>query len=122
MLFRSITLLVVLAALGDVGYWTTLILLTAFASVSQLHALIIAHAQSLFPPELAGRVITTTNIFMIGGIFLFQATSGVAFDLFTHGFGVSAADGYRLTFVSLACCQVAGLLLYSQAPTPTTER
>lgn len=118
----QITLLVVLAALGDVGYWTTLILLTAFASVSQLHALIIAHAQSLFPPELAGRVITTTNIFMIGGIFLFQATSGVAFDLFTHGFGATAADGYRLTFVSLACCQVAGLLLYSQAPIPKPER
>ncbi len=118
----QITLLTTLAVLGDVSYWTTLILLTAFASVSQLHALIIAHAQSLFPPERAGRVITTTNIFMIGGIFLFQTMSGVAYDLFTHGFGALAADGYRLTFLSLACCQVLGLLLYSQAPIPKPER
>ena len=117
----QIGLLVALAALGDIGYWTTLILLTAFAGVSQLHALIIAHAQSLFPPELAGRVITTTNIFMIGGIFLFQAMSGVAYDVFTQGFGVIAADGYRLTFVALAACQVLGLLLYSQASIPKPE-
>jgi len=118
----QVGLLTTLAVLGDVSYWTTLILLTAFASVSQLHALIIAHAQSLFSPDLAGRVITTTNIFMIGGIFLFQAMSGIAYDLFTNGFGAIATDGYRLTFISLACYQVLGLLLYSQAPSPKVER
>ncbi len=118
----QITLLTVLAALGNVGFWTTLVLLTAFAGVSQLHALVIAHAQSLFGPELAGRVITTTNIFMIGGIFVFQAASGAAYDLFTHGFGASAADGYRLTFVALAVCQVVGLALYSQTTVPVSKR
>ena len=117
----QISLLTALAALGDVSYWTTLILLTAFASVSQLHALVIAHAQSLFSPDLAGRVITTTNIFMIGGIFLFQAMSGIIFDVYTQGFGVIAADGYRLTFVTLAGCQVLGLLLYSQAKVPASH-
>lgn len=117
----QISLLTALAALGDVSYWTTLILLTAFASVSQLHALVIAHAQSLFSPNLAGRVITTTNIFMIGGIFLFQAMSGIIFDVYTQGFGVIAADGYRLTFVTLAGCQVLGLLLYSQAKVPASH-
>jgi MFS family permease len=117
----QISLLTALAALGDVSYWTTLILLTAFASVSQLHALVIAHAQSLFSPDLAGRVITTTNIFMIGGIFLFQAMSGIIFDVYTQGLGVIAADGYRLTFVTLAGCQVLGLLLYSQAKVPASH-
>ncbi len=58
---------------------------------------------------------------MIGGIFLFQTMSGVAFDLFTHGFGASAADGYRLTFVALACCQAVGLLLYAKAPVPKVD-
>ena len=114
-------LLTTLAALGDVSYWTTLILLTAFASVSQLHALIIAHAQSLFSPEMSGRVITTTNIFIVGGIFLFQAMSGTAYDLFTGELGATAADGYRLTFISLVCCQALGLFLYAQAPIPKAE-
>ena len=114
----QITLLVLLAALGDVGFWTTLILLTAFASVSQIHALLIAHAQSLFAPNLSGRVITTTNIFLVGGIFLFQVISGAAFDLFTNVFGATAADGYRLTFIGLACCQAVGLFIYAKAPVP----
>ena len=115
------SLLTLLAALGDVGFWLTMALLVAFAAVSQLHALVVAHAQSMFGPELAGRVITTTNIFMIGGIFLFQTMSGVAFDLYTQVFGVSDADGYRLTFVSLAVCQLIGLAFYSQTTVPKPE-
>jgi MFS family permease len=114
----QISLLSTLAILGDANYWITLVLLTAFASVSQLHALVIAHAQSLFGPELAGRVITTTNIFMIGGIFLFQTAAGSAYDYFTSVLGASATDGYRLTFAALAACQVVGLAFYSQAPVP----
>ncbi len=45
----QVSLLLCLAALGNASYWTTLILLTAFAGVSQLHALIIAQGQNLFP-------------------------------------------------------------------------
>lgn len=120
-ILTQISLLTLLAALGDVGFWITMGLLVAFAAVSQLHALVVAHAQSLFGPELAGRVITTTNIFMIGGIFLFQTASGIAYDLYTQGFGVSAADGYRLTFVSLAACQVIGLAFYAQTTVPKPE-
>jgi phosphatidylglycerophosphate synthase len=111
-------MLVALAALPGLGFWPTVVLLTAFASVSQVHALVVAHAQSLFGPELAGRVITTNNLFMIGGIFLFQMGSGRAYDLFTHTFGASAEDGYRLTFIALAACQAIGLMFYSQAPNP----
>ncbi|MCA8928970.1 MAG: MFS transporter [Alphaproteobacteria bacterium] len=114
----QVTMLTLLACLPGLGFWPTLALLTAFASVSQLHALVIAHAQSLFGPELAGRVITTTNIFMIGGIFVFQVASGAAYDVFTHTLGASSEDGYRLTFAALACCQIIGLLFYSQAPNP----
>jgi len=114
----QVIMLGLLAALPGLGFWTTLALLTAFAGVSQMHAIVTAHAQSLFGPELAGRVITTNNIFLVGGIFLFQLASGWAYDLFTHTFGASADDGYRLTFAALACCQVVGLLFYSQAPNP----
>ena len=114
----QVTMLGLLAILPGLGFWPTVVLLTAFASVSQLHALVIAHAQSLFEPELAGRVITTNNIFMIGGIFLFQLASGRAYDLFTTGFGVSGENGYRLTFAVLAICQLIGLLFYANAPNP----
>jgi MFS family permease len=117
-ILTQMTMLVALAALPGLSFWPTVILLTAFASVSQVHALVVAHAQSLFGPELAGRVITTNNLFMIGGIFLFQMGSGQAFDLFTHDFGVSPEDGYRLTFAALAACQAIGLLFYAKAPNP----
>ncbi len=117
----QVSLLLCLAALGNVSYWTTLILLTAFAGVSQLHALIIAQAQNLFPPNLSGRVITTINIFIVGGIFLFQTASGFAFDLFTSLLEANIADGYRLTFCFLAFCQVLGLLVYFQTENPPDE-
>ena len=121
-ILTQITLLSLLAILGNADFWTTVGLLIAFAGVSQLHALIIAHAQSLFGPELAGRVITTTNIFMIGGIFLFQAASGAIYDYYTFGLSVSVSDGYRLTFVTLAACQLLGLAFYSQTTVPKTDR
>lgn len=115
----QVIMLFVLAALGDeLGLWTTLWLLVAFAAFSQLHALVIAHAQSLFGSELAGRVITTTNLFMIGGIFIFQFASGLSHDLFTSVFNLSHTDGYRLTFAALAICQCIGLVLYRCAPIP----
>ena len=109
-------LLCVLALAGPIGYWPTLVLLTAFAGVSQLHALVIAHAQSLFPPDMAGRVITTTNIFMIGGIFLFQAASGAIFDWYVDDWAVDDDQGYRMTFATLAACQLVGLIFYKYAP------
>lgn len=121
-ILTQISLLTLLAALGDVGFMTTIILLTAFASVSQLHALVVAHAQSLFGPELSGRVITTTNIFLVGGIFVFQAASGAAYDIYTHVLGAGPVDGYRLTFITLAACQALGLLFYSQTTVPAPER
>ena len=121
-ILTQITLLSLLAYFGSGGYFLTVGLLIAFASVSQLHALIIAHAQSLFAPELAGRVITTTNIFMIGGIFVFQAASGAAYDFYVHVMNASAVDGYRLTFVTLAACQLIGLALYSRTSVPALEK
>jgi MFS family permease len=113
----QIVMLATLAVAGELGFWATTSLLVAFAAFSQIHALVIAQAQSLFGPELAGRVITTTNLFLIGGIFLFQLSSGLAHDLFTGWFGMSNADGYRLTFAVLAGCQCLGLALYARAPT-----
>lgn len=114
----QVTMLTVLAAMPGLGFWPTLVLLITFASVSQMHSLITAHAQSLFGPEYAGRAITTNNLFLIGGIFLFQFASGWAYDLFTHTFGASTEDGYRLTFAALATCQLLGLMFYAKCPNP----
>jgi hypothetical protein len=77
---------------------------------------VIAQAQSLFGSELAGRVITTINLFMIGGIFIFQFASGLSHALFTSVFNLSHTDGYRLTFAALALCQCIGLALCRWAP------
>ena len=116
----QILMLLSLSIMADVGFWPTLTLLVAFAAFSQLHALVIAQAQSLFGPELAGRAITTTNVFLVGGIFLFQLSSGLVHDLATGALGMSDADGFRLTFAVLACCQCVGLALYIRAPSPAT--
>lgn len=118
----QVTMLTLLAMLPGLGFWPTLALLTAFAGVSQMHAIVTAHAQSLFPPEMAGRVITTNNIFMIGGIFIFQLAGGWAYDLFTQTFGASPEDGYRLTFAALAVCQLIGLAFYANAPNPLAPK
>jgi len=118
----QVTMLTLLAALPGLGFWPTLALMTAFAGVSQMHAIVTAHAQSLFTPEMAGRVITTNNIFMIGGIFIFQLAGGWAYDLFTQTFGAGPEDGYRLTFAALAVCQLTGLAFYARAPNPMAPK
>jgi len=114
----QIALICVLASLPSLGFWPTLCLLIAFAGVSQLQPLIISHAQSLFGPELAGRVITTSNIFMVGSISLFQFGAGAAYDWFVDDWGVSVVDSYRLTFLCLVGCQAIGLMFYLKAPPP----
>ncbi|MGB0752164.1 MAG: MFS transporter, partial [Gammaproteobacteria bacterium] len=116
----QVTALSLLAALDGLSLWSTLGFLIVFAGASQLHALVVAHAQSLFPRDFAGRVITTTNLFMIGGIFLFQFLSGYAHEFFVNGWGLSAIDSYRLTFAVLAVAQCVGILLYAKAPVPET--
>jgi MFS family permease len=118
----QIILILTLCAMPMLGYWGTAGLLVAFASFSQVQPLVIAQAQSLFAPELSGRVITTSNIFMVGGIFVFQAASGRAYDYFTQTLGLSPVDGYRLTFLVLAACQAIGLLFYLRAPAPNVDK
>ena len=59
---------------------------------------------------------------MIGGIFIFQLAGGWAYDLFTHTFGASPEDGYRLTFAALAICQLTGLAFYANAPNPLAPK
>jgi len=66
-------------------------------------------------------VITTTNIFMVGGIFVFQGAAGLAYDVFTQTFGADPIEGYRLTFLALGLCQIIGVLFYLQAPAPMVE-
>lgn len=117
----QVTALSLLAALGGLSLWLTLGLLIVFAGASQLHALVIAHAQSLFPRDVAGRVITTTNLFMIGGIFLFQFLSGYAHEFFVIEWGLNAIESYRLTFAVLAVAQCVGILLYAKAPVPAKK-
>ncbi len=117
----QVTLMCVLAAVGGLNFWMTLGLLVAFAAVSQIQPLVLAHAQSLFGPEFSGRVITTTNIFMVGGIFVFQGAAGLAYDVFTQTFGADPIEGYRLTFLALGLCQIIGVLFYLQAPAPMVE-
>ena len=53
---------------------------------------------------------------MIGGIFLFQAASGAIFDWYVDDWAVDDDQGYRMTFATLAACQLVGLIFYKYAP------
>lgn len=111
-------LFLVLAALPGLGLWPAVGLFVAIAAVSPLHVMVVAHAQSLFDARMAGRAITTINISLVGGVFVWQGLSGLIVEFFTLADGTVPEIGYRATFAALAGALLFGLVFYSRVPDP----
>ena len=72
--------------------------------------LIMAHARSYYPPHLTGRGVTLLNLIGIGGVGIFQFTSGSVFTAASAGGDPVAA--YRVLFLFFALPVLVGTLLY----------
>jgi len=93
------------------GVWAVTVLLAATGLLGASFPLIMAHARAFFPPHLTGRGVSLMNLFGIGGVGLFQFSSGWVFE------AAKVADGdpvaaYRALFLFFGLPVLVGLVVY----------
>ena len=102
----SLAMLALIAAQVQAGLGAVLALY-AFAGISS--ALAYPLFTPLFPPEMTGRVITTSNVVMFGASFAFQWGIGAVLRLFPVVDGRYAPAGYTVALTALVLVQLAAL-------------
>ena len=103
----------VLGFAGNVSVVVTTGAMILLGLSSGLSSPIFAHARSLFPDRYVGRVVTTINMFVWGGVFFVQVGTGLIIDAFpADELGRSPFAAYATTFAVLAFLLVAALLVY----------
>ncbi|RME18151.1 MAG: MFS transporter [Alphaproteobacteria bacterium] len=90
--------------------WASTALMAAAGLFGSSFPMIMAHARSFFPANLTGRGVTLLNLFGIGGVGLFQFSSGWVFQAAQAGGDPVAA--YRALFAFFALPVLAGTLIY----------
>lgn len=103
-------MLFALALWPAAGVVPATLLLAAAGLFGASFPLIMAHARSYYPPHLTGRGVTLLNLIGIGGVGLFQFSSGSVFAAASaQG---DPASAYRALFLFFAVPMLIGTLLY----------
>jgi len=92
------------------GVWTATLLISAAGLFGASFPLIMAHGRAFFPAHLTGRGVTLMNLFGIGGVGLFQFTSGWVYESAQVAGDPVAA--YRALFLFFGLPVLVGTLLY----------
>ncbi len=108
----SIVLLVILAALPDLGRWAAIVLLGLFALASAYIMLIHAHARAVLSDHIVGRGLTLQNLAVFLGVFAIQAASGFIIGQFPQDGGAAPETAYRAVFGFLAVMTLVALAIY----------
>jgi MFS family permease len=103
----SLVMLALLASGVQVALGAMLVIY-AFTGIAS--ALAYALVTPLFPPEMTGRVITTSNVMLFALSFAFQWGVGAVLRLFPVVDGRYAPEGYATAFAILAALQLAAIL------------
>ncbi len=91
-----------LAFLGQTHWFLATALAALICGGSTFFLLIISHAQMMFRPNQAGRVVSTIGVIALAGVFVMQSASAMILGLFP-GEGLTASPlGYRVLFVLMA--------------------
>lgn len=109
----TLCILTPLAAVSGLPFWSALVLLALHCAVTTYGIVIVAHGRSLFPPELAGRGVTTVNIAQVGGSAGLPLLTGYVIAAFPPAQGGGyAEDAYRAAFGVIALSVALGLAVY----------
>src|SRR6185295_14142209 len=98
----SLAMLVLVAAGVQTGL-AVILALYAFTGIAS--ALAYSLLAPLFPPEMTGRLITTSNVMLFGLSFVFQWGIGAVLRLYPVVDGRYAAAGYATALAILAALQ-----------------
>jgi len=91
-------------------------ILTLIAVMNGSTVMIFAHARSVFPPELAGRGITTLNIGTMGGAAFQQILTGYLMAWLTPAGTQPTEMAYRIVFGLQVVLLAAALAFYLRVP------
>jgi len=108
----TITTLLSLAAFGHLSTALAIGLLALHCLVTSYSVVTVAHGRSLFPEALAGRGVTTVNLFQLIGSTALPVLAGRVIGAFPAVDGVRPPDAYAAAFVAVAACLGSGLLIY----------
>ncbi|CUU42989.1 L-galactonate transporter [Blastochloris viridis] len=117
----SAALLLFLAASGPLSDTGLMVWFAAFGLVAAFPPVMMAHGKSLFPLHLVGRGITLMNLANMGGVFVWQALTGVVMDLFPASGGTYPVTAYHTVFALLACTALVLTAIYAGARDPRRE-
>lgn len=104
-----------LTALAGLGHRATAIaigLLVLHCLVTSYSVVTVAHGRSLFPEALAGRGVTTVNLFQLLGSTTLPILAGRVVGAFPAVGGVRPPQAYAAAFLAIAACLGAGLAVY----------
>ncbi len=96
--------------------WLVAAIFTLMALLNGSSVMIFAHARSVFPPELAGRGITTLNIGTMGGAAFQQILTGYLMAWLTPAGAEPSETAYRIVFGVQAALLATALAFYLRVP------
>jgi MFS family permease len=108
----TIATLLSLAAFGHRSTALAIGLLILHCLVTCYSVVTVAHGRSLFPDALAGRGVTTVNLFQLIGSTTLPILAGRVIAAFPTTDGLRPPDAYAAAFVAVAACLGSGLLIY----------
>jgi MFS family permease len=108
----TISTLLALAAFGHRSTALAIGLLVLLCLVTSYSVVTVAHGRSLFPDALAGRGVTTVNLFQLIGSTTLPVLAGHVVGGFPAAQGVRPPVAYAAAFIAVAACLGSGLLIY----------
>ena len=96
--FAAASVMAALALVSTPTLWSASALLVLHGLTGSYAVLVYAVAKAAFPDELVGRVLTTVNLGVFGGVFALQGLSAVIIGAYPTG----SVQGYPIMFWTLA--------------------
>jgi predicted MFS family arabinose efflux permease len=114
----TLAMLVWISLAGKMSPGVLLLWFALYGLVTGYPPLLTGQARAMFPPQLVGRGLTLFNLATMGGVFVFQATTGAVIEFMAPGQTVYPLAAYQAAFAMQAVLLAISIGCYLLAQTP----
>jgi MFS family permease len=114
----TLAMLVWISLAGKMSPGVLLLWFALYGLVTGYPPLLTGQARAMFPPQLVGRGLTLFNLATMGGVFVFQATTGAVIEFMAPGQTVYPLVAYQAAFAMQAVLLAISIGCYLLAKTP----
>jgi predicted MFS family arabinose efflux permease len=114
----TLAMLVWISLAGKMSPGVLLLWFALYGLVTGYPPLLTGQARAMFPPQLVGRGLTLFNLATMGGVFVFQATTGAVIEFMAPGQTVYPLAAYQAAFAMQAVLLAISIGCYLLAKTP----